>query len=138
MRLWLFHIGFAIMLSFSTLGAQNCAQPYGKWVNENGSVLEITERSEQGLLQGTYQSHEGTEGQEFTVLGWWPQGDTVAVSFSVYWKAYGTITSWTGMCRDKEVEVLWHHVDPEPRFDFQQWSTQRSRFRPLSPKAEAP
>ena len=121
----------------SSLSAQDCLQPFGKWVNDNGSVLEVSERNDRAQILGNYRSHEGTEGQGFEVLGWWPVGDTVAVSFSVYWSPYGTLTSWTGMCKEGQLEVLWHHVDPKPRFDFQQWSTQRSIFLPLSDKADS-
>lgn len=136
MSAWIITLGFFILTWGASLEAQDCGQPYGKWENDNGSILEIIERNEQGQIRGIYRSHEGTEGQGFDVIGWWPEGDTLAVSFSVYWAPYGTLTSWTGMCRDRTMEVLWHHVDPEPRFDFQQWSTQRSVFRPLSAKVD--
>lgn len=115
--------------------AQDCLQPVGKWVNENGSVLQIDSIDPSGMIKGLYRSHEGTEGQHFPLTGWWHKGraeaNDPAVSFTVYWKPYATITSWTGYCDLKEgvIRTLWHHIDPDAEYDFQKWSSQASVFK---------
>lgn len=128
-----------ILNSTTGLLSQNCLQPAGKWVNENGSILEINSIDTLGMINGNYLSHEGTEGQQFPLCGWWHRGsreaDDPAISFTVYWKPYATITSWTGYCDLKEnaIRTLWHHIDPAAEYDFQKWSAQASVFKALKP-----
>jgi hypothetical protein len=118
--------------------AQNCQYPLGKWQNDKGSFLEIHAIDSTGKIEGSYISHEGTEGQQFPLTGWWQTDSTQSgrhvLSMSVYWKPYQTITSWTGYCQTGEntLFTLWHHIDPSAKYDFQMWSSQSSEFKPLS------
>ena len=133
-----FH-AFMLLFISTVIHSQNCSNPMGEWRNQNGSVLTIDSITQSGLIIGKYRSHEGTEGQAFPVTGWWSIQDTIkqktAVSVTVYWKPYQTITSWTGYCQSDEnsIHTLWHHIDTDTRFDFQEWSTQASVFKAMSP-----
>jgi Avidin family len=110
-----FPIAFAV-------AAPSCATPVGEWTNQikpKASTLKITS-VQNGALRGTYVSPSGTEGDEYTAVGWVAAGasqqnkdNAVIISFSVSWgSVYGSITSWTGVCRTVNgvptLTALWH------------------------------
>jgi len=88
-----------------------CENMTGEWLNPSGSVLVIENVDKTGSIKGHYLSSVGTDGQRFPLIGWVnrkphePDMDnTVAITFSVRWGEYGSITSWT--------ETSWHLVRP--------------------------
>lgn len=114
--------------------AQNCNDLRGKWQNQNGSILHITEVSGQSQLSGNYLSHEGTDAVAFPLVGWiQSKNERRPISFTVHWKENKTLTAWTGYCdaSDTTIYTLWHHINPETEFEYERWSTQASEFVPL-------
>ncbi|MEM0991988.1 MAG: avidin/streptavidin family protein [Bacteroidota bacterium] len=103
------------------LDAQDLAQPsdlIGTWHNqkdqEDPSQLVITSYdSTTATISGYFLSPSGTEGGSFPLTGLVNRRSLTAaeqkeekhqalsVSFSVFWKDYGSITSWTGICFEK-------------------------------------
>lgn len=113
-----------ILLSVFTLPAfaakPDCANPIGSWENQLGSTLTINSVDPNtGLVTGTYQSPSGTTGEQFPLIGWTNKApvqpgkdNATLVSFSVRWGSYGSITSWSGLCREENglatIQALWH------------------------------
>ena len=100
-----------------------CQNMTGEWLNPSGSVLVIEKVDKTGSIKGHYLSSLGTDGQRFPLIGWVNQkpyeaerDNTVAISFSVRWGEYGSITSWTGYCKNindiPTIQTSWHLVRP--------------------------
>jgi len=81
----------------------------GQWVNDRGSAVTLTDND--GLLTGYYQTNLGApeKSRKFPLTGF-AQGDQI--TFTVNFKGYGSMTSWTGqMSRDEKgdyIRTLWH------------------------------
>ncbi len=100
-----------------------CENMTGEWLNSSGSVLVIENVDKTGSIKGHYLSSVGTDGQRFPLIGWVNQkpheaekDNTVAITFSVRWGEYGSITSWTGYCKNIDdiptINTSWHLVRP--------------------------
>jgi len=100
-----------------------CESMKGEWLNPSGSVLVIENIDKTGSIKGYYLSSVGTDGQRFPLIGWANQkpyeaekDNTVAISFSVRWGEYGSITSWTGYCKNingvPTINTSWHLIRP--------------------------
>ena len=100
-----------------------CENMTGEWLNPSGSVLVIENVNKTGSIKGYYLSSVGTDGQRFPLIGWVNQkpyeaerDNTVAITFSVRWGEYGSITSWTGYCKNindiPTIQTSWHLVRP--------------------------
>ena len=100
-----------------------CENMTGEWLNPSGSVLVIENVDKTGSIKGHYLSSVGTDGQRFPLIGWVNQkpheaerDNTVAITFSVRWGEYGSITSWTGYCKNindiPTIQTSWHLVRP--------------------------
>ncbi len=109
----LFAITPLALLAFSTpasaASAPTCANPIGAWTNHLSQPSTLTIKSvdsSTGEIVGTYRSPSGTGGQDYPLIGWMNQAtagsgkdSAVILSFSVRWGSYGSVTSWTGVCR---------------------------------------
>ena len=88
----------------------------GLWVNEAGSVVYLDPQDD-GALSGYYQTELGAPDadSQFPLKGW-IQGDVVA--FSVNFKGFGSITSWSGQLSDDQdgpfIRTLWHYTKDIP------------------------
>ena len=100
-----------------------CENMTGEWLNPSGSVLVIEGVDKMGSIKGHYLSSMGTDGQRFPLIGWVnrkpheaEKDNTVAITFSVRWGEYGSITSWTGYCKNindiPTINTSWHLVRP--------------------------
>lgn len=123
---------------------QNCASLPGAWQNENGSVLQIDSISDNKQIHGIYKSSTGVDGRIFDLNGWVNNTageDPIVIAFSVHWKDYGSITSWTGYCievaTNAEIHTLWHLVRPHVEHHWEHVITNKSIFIPLSFVSEA-
>jgi len=107
------HIFFGAALVLSISG---CAQAQdnthlfeGQWVNDRNSavVFEVND----GLLSGHYQTALGQpdKSKKFPLTGF-TEGDQI--TFTVNFKGYGSLTSWTGqLTRDEKgdyIRTLWN------------------------------
>ncbi len=126
---------------FNNARAQDCKALEGDWKNELGSILVINQISTTGQLIGEYKSSSGVDGKVFPLLGWinnynTDTGGVVSIAFSVKWKGYSSITSWTGTCSNDEegpkIKTLWHLVRPDQEFEWERIIANSSTFRPLS------
>lgn len=103
-------------LSILALSLSSCAQAQetadlfsGQWVNDRDSAVmfEVTD----GLLSGHYQTALGQpdKSKKFPLTGF-VEGDQI--TFTVNFKGYGSMTSWTGqLTRDEEgdyIRTLWN------------------------------
>lgn len=109
----------------------------GSWLNDRGSM--VTFETSGGQLAGIYQTAVGQpdKSQKFPVRGF-TQGDQIV--FSVNFKGYGSMTSWTGqLTRDERgpvIKTLWHLTRDVPDIDedndmWKSITSGASEFRPL-------
>ncbi len=102
------------LLAISTASCAEAQQPSsnlfeGQWVNDRDSAVmfEVTD----GLLSGHYQTALGQpdKSKKFPLTGF-VEGDQI--TFTVNFKGYGSLTSWTGqLTRDEEgdyIRTLWN------------------------------
>ncbi len=103
-------IPFALALSACGAQAQDVEPNVtGTWVNERGSSVTFAEAG--GLLSGHYNTQLGSPdpATHFPLTGF-REGDQL--TFTVNFKGYGSLTSWTGqMSEDTDgayIRTLWH------------------------------
>ncbi len=91
-------------------GAQDNSKLFeGQWINDRNSAVTLTESG--GLLSGHYQTALGQpdKSKRFPLTGF-VQGDQI--TFTVNFKSYGSMTSWTGQLSEDEtgpyIRTLWH------------------------------
>jgi len=126
---------FFFLLAIGVYG-QDCINMEGKWVNELGSVLVIDSISNNGGIIGKYASSTGVDGKIFPMAGWINRSaghpGEVNISFTVRWKGYGSITSWTGYCHfDGEVSkitTIWNLVRSGKDYNWERIITNASTF----------
>lgn len=98
----------------------------GAWVNERGSSVTFTENA--GLLSGYYNTQLGNPdpASRFPLIGF-IEGDQL--TFTVNFKGYGSLTSWTGqISEDAEgvyIRTLWHLTRdvPDAQEEDDLWSS---------------
>lgn len=109
----------------------------GQWVNDRNSAVSFTEK--EGLLSGYYQTALGQpdKSKKFPLRGF-VEGDQI--TFTVNFKGYGSLTSWTGQLTQDEtgpyIRTLWNLTRdvPDEEEDAQLWNSitsGASDFRPL-------
>lgn len=135
----------SLLLAACAADAQD-AEPNisGEWANERGSSVTFEEHD--GLLSGYYSTQLGNPdpASRFPLTGF-IEGDQV--TFTVNFKGYGSLTSWTGQITQdadgKFIRTLWHLTrdvpDAEENDDL--WSSiiaGSANFRPVdnSPTTE--
>ena len=124
-------------VSVVSCSAQDCQNLSGKWINELGSVLVIDSLKADGSIMGHYASSTGVDGKIFLLQGWINHKDglneEINISFSVRWKGYGSITSWTGYCYEaeegSEIKTIWNLVRSGKEFDWERIITNSSIFK---------
>ena len=123
------------MLSIA-MNAQDCS-PVGSWQNEQGSVLQIDSIDKGNRIYGVYKSSSGVDGRSFPLQGWYNKfgAPAQALSFSVHWGEYGSITSWTGYIEMREeqcqIYTLWHLIRPNTDFVWERIIVNSSTFSPV-------
>jgi hypothetical protein len=142
----------AILLSGATravAAGPTCSSMAGVWHNQLGSTLTIASvDSTSGRVEGSYVSPSGTQGQARPLLGWTnsqapkkrcpsdakEQDNIKAISFAVHWGPYGSITSWTGYCRDEKgiptITTVWHLVRSNSDYSWDHILTNSDTFTP--------
>lgn len=111
----------------------------GLWVNQRGSGVNFTVTD--GFLSGFYQTALGQpdKSKKFPLTGF-VEGDQI--TFTVNFKGYGSLTSWTGqMTRDEKgdyIRTLWNltrDVDDDKEDDdlWQSITSGASDFRRAEP-----
>jgi hypothetical protein len=81
----------------------------GQWKNDRDSAVTLEVKN--GLLSGYYQTALGQpdKSKKFPVTGF-VEGDQI--TFTVNFKGYGSITSWTGQLTEDQdgpyIRTLWH------------------------------
>ncbi len=124
--------------------SQDCDHLEGLWSNDLGSLLVIDSVSSDYRILGEYRSSTGVDGRVFPLQGWinqtddYPDDEVRAISFSVRWEGYSSITSWTGYCDlDKDgvyIKTLWHLIRPEEDIPWERVLSNSSTFRPFIKK----
>ena len=134
----------AILLTACTAGAQDTAAAVtGEWANERGSSVTFVETD--GVLSGYYNTQLGNPdpSSRFPLTGF-IEGDQV--TFTVNFKGYGSLTSWTGqISEDKDgpfIRTLWHLTRdvPDAAEPEDMWSSiiaGSANFRPVDPPMDA-
>jgi hypothetical protein len=114
----------------------------GEWVNEQGSILEITNiDSSSGKITGSYKSSSGTSGKSFPLIGWVnyqvPQqaaDNAVVVCYSVHWGRHGSVTTWNGTYHSQnpipEIKTQWLLVRSNSKFAWDHTHIGSSTFTP--------
>ena len=81
----------------------------GQWINDRNSAVSFT--NSDGLLSGYYQTALGEpdKSKKFPLTGF-VEGDQI--TFTVNFKGYGSLTSWTGQLTEDEngpyIRTLWN------------------------------
>ena len=107
-------LGGVLAVSISVLAscaqAQETNDPFtGQWVNDRNSAVMFTVKD--GLLSGYYQTALGQpdKSKKFPLTGF-AEGDQI--TFTVNFKGYGSLTSWTGQLTTDEkgdyIRTLWN------------------------------
>ena len=128
------------MVNGQNLTESRFAQLNGSWQNELNSQLIIDSISTDGQIFGLYKSSSGVDGRIFKMDGkvnQHPDSKVIAISFTVKWDDYGSITSWTGYVDvDYEanlyMKTLWHLVRPQNAEPWERIITNSSEFRLVS------
>lgn len=125
---------FRLVPALTALGLASCAQAQdiqpdlfsGQWVNDRNSavVFEVTN----GLLSGYYQTALGEpdKSKKFPLTGF-AEGDQI--TFTVNFKGYGSLTSWTGQLTEDEegayIRTLWNLTRdiPDAEEDEDMWGS---------------
>jgi len=127
----------ALPLLACTADAQDVAPAVeGVWVNKRGSAVTFT--ASDGLLSGYYNTQLGNPdpASRFPLTGF-IEGDQL--TFTVNFKGYGSLTSWTGQMSEDEtgpyIRTLWHLTRdvPDAEEDDDLWSSiiaGNATFRP--------
>ena len=122
----------------------SCHQLKGQWVNEQGSLLTFeTTDKDSGKLTGNYRSSTGTEGNSYPLIGWFNHSppkkgkdNVVSISFSVRWGKHGSITSWTGTCKNIEgkprISAIWNLVRSNSDYAWDHMITNQITFSPAN------
>lgn len=119
----------------------NCKNLKGSWVNELGSMLVVSDVKENGYLSGRFISSMQADAEEFLVMGWandTPPPDGLnhftAITFSVNWGAYGSLSSWSGGCSIQEgvptMSMIWNLVLANAQFDWDHIISNSDSFIP--------
>ncbi|SIT48088.1 putative exported avidin family protein [Paraburkholderia ribeironis] len=123
-------------------GSPTCASLVGSWGNQLGSTMNIVSvNPTTGAITGTYRSPSGTTGQQFPLIGWTNtapaqngQDNVTLVSFTVNWGNYGTVTSWSGLCRTQDrvpiIAALWNFAQSNAQFSWSHVNTGQDVFMP--------
>ena len=136
--------GSLLLLSFAAV-SQSIE---GSWQNELGSIFDIDSISTEGFIFGKYKSSSGVDGRIFPLQGWVNHVDkgnvdngkseddfSIAISFTVRWDGYGSITSWSGYYDKDEngpfIKTLWHLVRPSEEEPWERIITNSSTFWPV-------
>ena len=104
---------------FTSLVFSSCAQAQdapqtqdlfsGQWINDRDSAVQFVDND--GLLSGYYQTALGQpdKSKKFPLTGF-AEGDQI--TFTVNFKGYGSLTSWTGQLTQDEsgpyIRTLWN------------------------------
>ncbi|WP_409975459.1 MULTISPECIES: avidin/streptavidin family protein [Xanthomonas translucens group] len=122
--------------------APTCTNPVGAWENQLGSTLTITAVQPSGQLSGTYVSPSGTTGSVYPLIGWFASpvaGSTApsklpAITFSVQWGSYGSLTAWTGTCDASggvpTITTVWHLARTASQYSWDHMLTNSDVFVP--------
>ena len=128
----------SVLVSACTADAQDVAPKVaGEWANERGSSVTFIET--EGLLSGYYSTQLGNPDPDsrFPLTGF-IEGDQL--TFTVNFKGYGSLTSWTGQISEDEdgpyIRTLWHLTRdvPDAEEDEDLWSSiiaGNAKFRPV-------
>jgi hypothetical protein len=144
-----FKVSAAAVLFAATTGAADAAQPtcinpVGIWENAGKSTLIINKVDPSShLAWGCYCSRSGTANEWFDLIGWVkdetpsPENDALhAVTWAFRWGPYGSITSWSGSCREPDhtpsMTTLWYLIEPKPEQVAAQQVVDTDTFRPTS------
>ena len=142
MRLRICLLLAAAAIATNARAAGNCSNLVGDWKNELGSTLSVTSvNAATGAIAGTYSSPSGTSGQKFALVGWTNSAaaqpgkdNATAVAFSVRWGNYGSITSWTGTCKEVNgvatIHTLWHLAASLSNFSWDHINSNTDVFTP--------
>lgn len=117
--------------NFSQAQSQDLSILLGTWVNQQESILKITDVDrETGQITGIYASAEGDDDQR-SLLGFAntkaPDADkdrnVIVLAFSVQWGEHGSVTTWAGrleMPADRlEIHTQWHLVRPNADYEWE-------------------
>ncbi|WP_206711290.1 avidin/streptavidin family protein [Aquisalinus flavus] len=132
------------ILSIPALAA-DCDSLTGEWTNAiNGSpTLIITEVEDiSGHLRGQFTSPSGTAGEAFALTGWVVESEpdraddvVPALTFSVRFTPYGSVSAWSGTCRILDgvptIETIWHLTRSHGDYDWDHQLTGTDVFVPV-------
>ena len=119
----------------------SCKHLKGKWVNELGSTLIISNIKEDGRLSGRFISPLQAGAEEFLVIGWandLPPPENLhhftAITFAVNWGVYGSLSSWSGGCAVRDgvatMSMIWNLVLANAQFEWDHILSNSDSFTP--------
>jgi hypothetical protein len=84
----------------------------GKWRNQYGSILEITDDADHRIV-GSFKTalrDSGFFGQQIDVVGY-HQGDCIGLAAGGKARSGDSVVTYTGLLRDGKLETLWFVVN---------------------------
>ena len=107
--------------------AADCGDLSGVWTTSEGAKITLG-KGEGGMFSGTYQLNSKIDPNAYPLIGFVngkaPKANfdnTQAITFVVHWGSLGSVSSWTGVCRDADenaparLETVGHQVRPVVR-----------------------
>lgn len=144
--------GLAILLSLlastaaaaiaeTKVAAPSCANLQGRWKSELGTILVIERVKKDGYLSGYFISPEENGAEKFKVFGWLNETRATtnlhympALTFSVNWGEYGSVSSWSGGCIAKNklptLVMIMHLSLANSQYEWDHSITGSDRFIP--------
>lgn len=120
----------------------SCENIKGRWLNELGSTLIISELKKDGSLAGQFISPRENGAEQFQVIGWFNNTRAVtdlhfmpALTFSINWGVYGSVSAWSGGCTLKNgvptLVMIMNLALVNAQYEWDHMITGSDRFTPL-------
>lgn len=109
LSLWFALLLVILVAATPAAAAPDCGDLQGRWKSELGSTLVVKKLNKDGYLSGYFVSPVENGAEQFKAFGWVNKTSATsslhympAVTFSVSWGEYGSVSSWSGGCIVKD------------------------------------
>jgi hypothetical protein len=120
----------------------SCENMQGRWLNELGSTLIISKLKKDGSVAGQFISPPENGAEQFQVVGWFNNTRAVtdlhfmpALTFSINWGEYGSVSAWSGGCTVKNgvptLVMIMNLSLVNAQYEWDHIITGSDRFTPL-------
>jgi hypothetical protein len=120
----------------------SCENMQGRWLSELGSTLIISKLKKDGGVEGQFISPVENGAEQFPLVGWFNKTRAVsdlhfmpALTFSINWGVYGSVSAWSGGCTLKNgvptLVMIMNLSLVNAQYEWDHIITGSDRFTPL-------